>query len=68
MNIIEFPIERTPAGKVAMITRQVEFILREKCVTDVLIASLERLAAVRRELADDRQQVCFRRDQSGPAR
>ena len=39
LTIIEFPIERTPAGKAALLTKQVEFLLREKCVTDVLIAS-----------------------------
>ena len=67
MTIIEFPIERTPAGKVIKLTRQVELMLREKCVTDVLIASLERLADRRRELENSPQDY-FRRDQVEPTR
>ena len=61
MKILEFPVERTPAGKVAKVTRQVELLLQQKCVTNLLLDHLGRLAAARRELA--KPQRYFRRDQ-----
>ena len=66
MSIINFPIERTPAGKAALLTRQVEILLQEKRIVGTLLGHLDRLAEIRRDFSKTEGRD-FRRDQVQPA-
>lgn len=65
MKILEFPTERTPAGKVAALTRQVELLLAEKQVVGLLLDHVDRLSEARDALKP--RENFFRRDQIQPA-
>jgi len=66
MSILKFPIERTAAGKAALLTRQVEILLREKRVVGTLLEHLDRLTEIRRDFCRA-EGAGFRRDQVQPA-
>lgn len=66
MDILKFPIERTPAGRVVLLTKQVEILLAEKRVVGSLLDHLDQLAEARRLLGKSDSNR-FRRDQVQPA-